>query len=63
MEYTTDEYPFSYEEIEQPINFVTVQSMKIDNNSAREKVIPKRLDIFGYSKTKYLDDDVKISVK
>ncbi|MEH7745450.1 sigma-70 family RNA polymerase sigma factor [Neobacillus drentensis] len=63
IEYDTNDTPVSFEEIERPRYFVTVQTMKIDGNGAGEKVIPKRLQIFGYSATKYLDDVVKISFK
>ncbi|WP_026564841.1 sigma-70 family RNA polymerase sigma factor [Bacillus sp. UNC41MFS5] len=63
MEYDTNKIPVSFEEIEQPRYFVTVQSMKLEGNGTGEKVIPKRLEIFGYSSTKYLDDVVKISLK
>ncbi|WP_144554503.1 sigma-70 family RNA polymerase sigma factor [Bacillus sp. X1(2014)] len=63
MEYDTDKMTVPFEEIERPRYFVTVQTMKIDGNGAGEKVIPKRLQIFGYSSTKFLDDVVKISFK
>ncbi|MEH7305012.1 DUF4179 domain-containing protein [Neobacillus drentensis] len=62
IEYDTYEIPVAYEEIEQPRYFETVQSVKLDGNNAGEKVIPKRLEIFGYNTTKYLDDVVKISL-
>ncbi|MBV7506780.1 DUF4179 domain-containing protein [Bacillus sp. sid0103] len=62
IEYDTDEIPVAYEELEQPRYFETVQSVKLDGNNAGEKVIPKRLEIFGYNTTKYLDDVVKISL-
>ncbi|MEH7157922.1 DUF4179 domain-containing protein [Neobacillus drentensis] len=63
MEYNQNKIPVSYEEIDQPRNFITVQSFRIDGNSAGEKVIPKRLEIYGYNTTKYLDDIVRISLK
>ncbi|MDQ1147383.1 RNA polymerase sigma factor (sigma-70 family) [Bacillus sp. SORGH_AS 510] len=53
----------SYEDIEQPRYFVTVESMKVEGNNTGEKIIPKRLEIYGYNITKYLDDIVKISLK
>ncbi|PLS01811.1 DUF4179 domain-containing protein [Neobacillus cucumis] len=52
-----------YEEIKQPRYFFTVQTMKLNNDIPGEKVIPKRLEIFGYNTTKYLTDVVKISLK
>ncbi|MBU8919289.1 sigma-70 family RNA polymerase sigma factor [Bacillus sp. FJAT-29953] len=55
--------PVSFEEIEQPQYFATVQSMRIEGKKAGEKVIPKNLEIYGYNTTKYLDDVVKISLK
>ncbi|MEH7495709.1 sigma-70 family RNA polymerase sigma factor [Neobacillus niacini] len=54
--------PVPYEEIEQPRHFITVQSMEYQSNTAGEKVIPKRLEIYGYNATKYLDDVIKISL-
>ena len=62
-EYDTNEYPVPFDEIEQPRYFVTVQSMKLDGNGTGEKVVPKKLEIFGYCATKYLEDVVKISLK
>ncbi|MDQ6596692.1 sigma-70 family RNA polymerase sigma factor [Bacillus salipaludis] len=55
--------PFSYEEIEQPRYFVTVQRMKLQSNNTGKKMIPKRMEIDGYNTTKYLDDVVKISLE
>ncbi|WP_223594557.1 sigma-70 family RNA polymerase sigma factor [Neobacillus bataviensis] len=52
-----------YDKIEQPRYFLTVQSMELRGNNTGEKVIPKRLEIYGYNTTKYLDDVVKISLK
>ncbi|WP_160724745.1 DUF4179 domain-containing protein [Bacillus sp. USDA818B3_A] len=52
-----------YEEIEQPRYFFTVQTMKLSKENPKEKVIPKRLEIYGYYTTKYLEDVVKISLK
>ncbi|WHY67734.1 sigma-70 family RNA polymerase sigma factor [Neobacillus sp. SuZ13] len=63
MEYDTDKMLVPFDEIERPRYFITVQNMKVDGNGSGEKVIPKRLEIFGYSVTKYLDDVVKISLK
>ncbi|MEH7546101.1 DUF4179 domain-containing protein [Neobacillus vireti] len=62
VEYDNDT-PVPYEEIKQPRYFFTVLNMKLDNDSTGEKVIPKRLEIFGYNKTKYLEDVVKISLE
>ncbi|MHC0036222.1 DUF4179 domain-containing protein [Pseudoneobacillus sp. C159] len=55
--------PFLYEQIEQPRHFVTVQNVKLQSNIPGEKLIPIRLEIYGYNTTKYLDDVVKISLK
>ncbi|MDR7239252.1 sigma-70 family RNA polymerase sigma factor [Neobacillus drentensis] len=63
VEYDMNVNPVAYEEIEQPRFFVTVQRMKLEGNNTGEKVIPKRLEIFGYSAMKYLDDVVKISLE
>ncbi len=51
--------PFSYEEIEQPRHFETVQILRLDDNN----MVPKRLDIYGYNTTKYLNGIVKISLE
>jgi RNA polymerase sigma factor (sigma-70 family) len=63
IEYDMNETPFAYEKIERPRYFITVQRMKLYNNNPEEKVIPKRLDLYGYNSIKYLDDVVKISLK
>jgi hypothetical protein len=52
-----------YDEIEKPRYFITGQNMELESNNSGEKVIPKRLDIYGYNITKYLDDVMKISVE
>lgn len=54
--------PISYEEIEQPRHFITVETMELQSNNQGEKVIPKRLELYGYNATKYLDDVIKISL-
>lgn len=62
VEYNMNE-PVSYEEIEQPRHFITVVSTELRHRKAGEKVIPKRLEIYGYNVMKYLDDVVKISLQ
>ncbi|MFJ5759910.1 sigma-70 family RNA polymerase sigma factor [Neobacillus sp. NPDC093182] len=59
VEYDMNE-PVPYDEIEQPRHFITVQSTELQSNTAGEKVIPKRLEIYGYNATKYLDNVIKI---
>ncbi|SFB09097.1 MULTISPECIES: DUF4179 domain-containing protein [unclassified Bacillus (in: firmicutes)] len=61
VEYDMNKNPVAYEEIEQPRYFFTVHSMALHNDSGK-KVIPKRLEIYGYNSTVYLDDVVKILV-
>ncbi|MFE4521135.1 DUF4179 domain-containing protein [Cytobacillus firmus] len=51
--------PRIYEEMEQPRHFFTVQSTKIQG----KKVTPKSLEIYGYSTTKYLDDEVELDTE
>jgi DNA-directed RNA polymerase specialized sigma24 family protein len=48
-----------YEEIEEPRHFITEQTIRIDG----DKIIPKKLIIYGYNTTKFLDDVVEITVK
>jgi DNA-directed RNA polymerase specialized sigma24 family protein len=59
VEYDPASGHFDFEKIDQPRHFITVQTFRLDGN----KVIPKRIDIFGYNTTKYLDDIVKISLE
>jgi RNA polymerase sigma factor (sigma-70 family) len=63
VEYDMNTNPVPFEKIEQPRYFLTVQSMKLHSNNPEEKVIPKRLEIYGYNATRYLDDVVKISLE
>jgi RNA polymerase sigma factor (sigma-70 family) len=58
IEYDMNENPVTYEEIERPRYFVTVENMRLQGN----KVIPKSLNIFGYNTSKYLDNVVEISL-
>lgn len=51
-----------YEEIEQPRYFVTKYDISLQSDKAGEEVVPKRLEIYGYNTTKYLNDVVKISL-
>lgn len=62
VEYDTNDSSFSYEKIEQPRYFVTVQSMELHHDDNGKTVIPKKLEIDGYQTTKYLDKVVKISL-
>ncbi|MCJ8008081.1 sigma-70 family RNA polymerase sigma factor [Lederbergia wuyishanensis] len=63
IEYDMKKNPFVYEEIEQPRYFVTVQTIELQSNDDEEIVNPKRLEIYEYSTTKYLDDVVNISLE
>ncbi|WP_245243633.1 DUF4179 domain-containing protein [Mesobacillus selenatarsenatis] len=58
VQYDMNSPTLDYEKIEQPRHFVTDHILMLDGN----KVIPKRLDLYGYSSMKYLDDQVKISL-
>jgi DNA-directed RNA polymerase specialized sigma24 family protein len=51
--------PFDYENPDQPRHFVTEQTIRLGGY----KVIPKRIDITGYSTTRYLNNIVEISVE
>ncbi|MBT2758479.1 DUF4179 domain-containing protein [Mesobacillus foraminis] len=57
IEYDLNITPVSYEKIEQPRYFETVQRITLHGS----KVGPKRLNIIGYSAMKYVDDVVNIS--
>jgi RNA polymerase sigma factor (sigma-70 family) len=63
VKYDMNKHPVAYEEIEHPRYFFTVQRMELHSNNIQEEVIPKSLEIYGYSTTKYLDDVVKISLE
>ncbi len=58
VQYDMKSPTFDYEKIEQPRHFITVETLMLDGDN----VIPKRLDLYGYSSMKYLDDVVKISL-
>ncbi len=62
-EYDMNDYNISYEEVEQPRYFITVQSMSLQSNNVGEEVVPKKLELYGYNAMKYLDDVVKISLE
>ncbi len=57
--YDMNNTPFNYEEIEQPRHFITVQTLRLENSN----MVPKRLDIFGYNTTKYLNDIVTMELE
>ncbi|MFJ8066893.1 DUF4179 domain-containing protein [Psychrobacillus sp. NPDC096426] len=59
VEYDMYQTPFPFEEIEQPRYFNTLQSARFQG----ESTIPRKLIIYGYNSTKYLDDVVKISLE
>jgi hypothetical protein len=63
MKYDMNNYNVSYEEIEQPRYFITVQNMLLRSNNFGEEVVPKRLELYGYNRIEYLDDIVKISLE
>ncbi|MEH6990560.1 DUF4179 domain-containing protein [Cytobacillus firmus] len=51
--------PKIYEVMEQPRHFFTVQSTKMHG----KKVTPKSLEIYGYSTTEYLDDEIELETE
>ncbi|MFC0476028.1 sigma-70 family RNA polymerase sigma factor [Robertmurraya beringensis] len=57
--YDMNNTPFNYEEIEQPRHFITVQTLRLENSN----MVPKRLDIFGYNTTKYMNDIVTMELE
>lgn len=59
VQYDMYQTPFSHEEIEQPRYFNTLESARFQG----ENMIPKKLEIYGYRTSKYLDDVVKISLE
>jgi DNA-directed RNA polymerase specialized sigma24 family protein len=62
VEYDVSKNPVEFEKIEQPRYFVTVQKVKLQSQKPGEKMIPKRLEIYGYNAIKYLDEVVEISL-
>jgi DNA-directed RNA polymerase specialized sigma24 family protein len=58
-EYDMNKNPVSYEEIEQPKYFTTVENVILHGN----QVVPKSIVILGYNKTTYFDDVVRISLE
>jgi hypothetical protein len=63
IEYDMNEPSVPYDKIKQPRHFVTVHKVKLHGNNDGEKVIPKRLELYGYNSMKYLDNVVKISLE
>jgi DNA-directed RNA polymerase specialized sigma24 family protein len=61
--YDMNNIPVAYDKIEQPRHYVTVQTMKLHSNHPDEKIIPARLELYGYNSTKYLDEVVKILIE
>ncbi|SES00284.1 DUF4179 domain-containing protein [Psychrobacillus sp. OK032] len=59
VEYDLNQTPFSYEEIEQPRYFDTVQRARYHG----ENMIPDKLEIYGYNTTRYLNNVLKISLE
>lgn len=59
-EYDLFQRSVPYEELEWPRYFITVQDIELFNDYAGEKVIPKTMEIYGYTTTKYVDDVVEI---
>lgn len=53
----------NFEKIEQPRYMTKVQTFTLRSEDPEEKIIPNRIELFGYNTTKYLDDTVKISIK
>ncbi|WP_232426272.1 DUF4179 domain-containing protein [Cytobacillus praedii] len=61
-EYEMNGTPVPIDKLDLPRYFITVQGMELYENIPGEKVIPKRLEIYGYNTTKYVDDVIKISL-
>ncbi|WP_062105571.1 DUF4179 domain-containing protein [Bacillus niameyensis] len=61
--YDMNEMPSVYKELEQPRYFFTVENLELYSDNAEENVIPKKLEIYEYHTTKYLDDIVKLSLE
>ncbi|USK56122.1 DUF4179 domain-containing protein [Cytobacillus solani] len=61
-EYDMNQPPVPFVELEWPRFFITVQNIELYDNNSGEKVVPKRLEIYGYNTTKYVDDVVEILV-
>lgn len=61
-EYDMNEIPVSFDQLDQPRHFITVQKMEFFKDNAGENVIPRKLEIFGYNTTRYVDNVVEIMV-
>lgn len=53
---------YEYDQIDQPRYFEKVQTIDFYNDSSREDVTPTKLEIEGYTTTKYVDDRVKVKL-
>jgi hypothetical protein len=53
---------YEYDKLDQPRYFETEQTIEFYNDSSREDVNLTKLEIGGYSTTKYVDDRVKVKL-
>lgn len=58
-----EELPVPYQEIEQPRHIQISQKVRLYNTEEEKYLRPKRLELYGYSVTKYLDEMVKVSLQ
>lgn len=64
VEYNTnEELPVPYQEIEQPRHIQISQKVRLYSSDEGKYLIPKRLELYGYSLTKYLDEMVTVSLQ
>ncbi|RIW28741.1 DUF4179 domain-containing protein [Bacillus salacetis] len=55
-----EEYPFTYDEVEQPRYFNISHEVELHHDNSDEPLTPKTLLIEGYRTTKYIEDSLKI---
>ncbi|WP_044338916.1 DUF4179 domain-containing protein [Rossellomorea aquimaris] len=53
---------YEYDSLDQPRYFETVQTIEFYNDSSQEDITPTKLEIEGYSTTKYVDDRVNVKL-
>ncbi|WP_313798850.1 DUF4179 domain-containing protein [Cytobacillus sp.] len=61
-QYDMNNMEVAVDQLDQLRHFITVQNIEWNKDNSGEYVFPKKLEIFGYNTTKYVDNVVKVLV-
>lgn len=61
-QYDMNNMEVAVDQLEQLRHFITVQNIELNKDNSGENVFPKKLEIFGYNTTKYVDNVVEVLV-